>query len=199
MFVLKAIILGVLALLAIALGGMVAAWRRACVAITRQVHTVNWMVGDGSGSERAEPPGPGQLSNEDVIRFTPSWVSMRHLLALVFLALAVLAAFVLLRWYTALSGSVGLYMLMELSGFLYPKRDHPYYVLQLHGSFSMSLSTANRFGEEALASEMNIRLSELARAYPELLKPKENGTAAESRTKRRDSDCAPKSADRKER
>ena len=198
MFVVKVVIVGVLALLAIVLGGMAAAWRRACVAITRQVHTMNWMVGDGSGSERPEPPGPGQLSNEDVIRFTPSWLSVRHLLALALLALTVVAAVVLLRWYLALSAGVGTYILMELSGFLLPRRNDPYYVWQIQSSFSKSLAIADRLGDEARATEMKSRLSELTRAYPDLLQPKENDSPAESRAKDRNLDSAPESVGRKD-
>jgi len=91
------VIIGIFALLAIILGGMAAAWRRACVAITRRVHWTNWIVCDGTGSDRPEPPEMGKLSNEDVIRFTPPWVSLRYLLALAFLALTVLTAFILFR------------------------------------------------------------------------------------------------------
>lgn len=199
MFVVKVVIVALLALLAIVVGGMARAWRRACVAITRQVHTMNWMAGDGSGSERPEPPGPGQLSNEDVIRFTPSWASLRHLLALSFLALVVVAALVLFRWYVALSLAVGAYILMELSRLLLPRRDHPYYVWQVHTSFSKSLATADRLGNETRATEMKSRLSELTRAYPDLLQPNESGSPAESRTKDPDLDCAPESVGRKAR
>ncbi len=186
MFVAKVVIVGVLALLAIVLGGMAAAWRRASVAITRQVHTMNWTVGDGRGSERTGPPGPGRLSSEDVIRFTPSWVSVRHVLALVFLALTTLAAVLLLRWYLALSVAIGTYILMELSGFLFPRRDHPYYVWQVHDTFSKSLAIAAQFGDGTRATEMKARASELTRAYPELLQPKENGSPAESSSKGQD-------------
>jgi hypothetical protein len=199
MFLVKVGIIALLALLAIVLGGMAAAWRRACVAITRRVHTVNWTAGDGSGSERPAPPGPGQLSKEHIIRFTPAWVSLRHLLALAFLALAVVATLVLLRWYVALSVAVGTYTLMELSGFLFPRRDHPYYVWRLRSSFSMSLAIADRFGDEVRASEMRSRLRELTRAYADLLQPKESSSFPENMSRDRDSASAPQSTVHKER
>ncbi len=199
MFAVKVVIVGVLALLAIMLGGMTAAWRRACVVITRQVHEMNSMVGDGNGSHRLGTPGLGQLSNKDVIRFTPSWVSSRHLLAVAFLALTVLALFVLFRWYLALSVAVSTYILMELSGFLYPRRDHSYYVRQVHSSFSGSLAVADRFGDETRAAEMKSRLSELTRTYPDLVQSEEKGSPAGSRTKDRGLDSAAESVGRKER
>jgi hypothetical protein len=176
MLVIKIVIVGVLALLATVSGGMAAAWRRACIAITRRVHMLNWMIGDGTGCDRPEAPGPGKLSNEDIIRFTPSWVSLRHLCALTLLALTVLAALVFFRWYVALSIGVGTYILMELAGFILPNRHHPYYVLQVHRSFSTSLVIALRFQDESRATEMQCRLSELKRAYRELLGPSQSDT-----------------------
>jgi hypothetical protein len=192
MFLLKILIVGIVALLAIVLGAMAAAWRRACVAVTRHVHTMNWMAGDGSGSERPTPPGPEQLSNEDVIRFTPRWVSARHMLALAFLALTLIVSLVLLRWYIALAVGFGTYLLMELSGFLLPRRDHPYYVRQIYDSFLLDRRIATHFAKkthesehaarlsdltreyETRITEMESRLSELSRAYPDFLLSERN-------------------------
>jgi len=154
------------------LGGMAAAWRRACVGITRHVHTWNWMLGNGAGSERSRPPGPGQLSNEDVIRFTPSWVSAKHLLALASLGLNVVVTLALFRWYVALAVGLSTYVLAELAGFLFPNRDHPYYVMQVHSTFSESLALAERFGDEARVGQIRSRLCELTRAYGPLLQLK---------------------------
>ena len=166
MLTLKIGVVVTVALIGIILGGMAAAWRRACVAITRRVHTVNFLRGDGSGSERPDAPGPGMLSSTDVIRFTPQWVSARHLLALAFLALTLLAATLCFRWYVALGITLTTYVLMELAGFVFPARDHPYYVRQLEDSFSMTLATARHFGDQDSASDMHERLRELTCAYP---------------------------------
>lgn len=173
MLVAKVLIVGILVLVAIFLGGMAAAWRRASVTITRRVHTVNWMVGDGRGAERPGPPGPGGLSNEDVIRFTPYWVSLRHTLALVFLFLTVIASFILFKYYVAIPISVVTYILMELSGYLFPRRDHPYYVWQVHSSLSTSLAIANRFRDQSRTDEMSSRLTGLTRAYTGLFDPEQ--------------------------
>lgn len=157
------------------LGGMTAAWRRASVVIAHTVATSRWMNGEVS----LEPPTVRQLSQEDIIRYTPNWVSSRHLLALVFLFCTAVLAFVLFRWYVGLAVAVATYALMELAGFAFPNRNNLYYVIQVYDSYSKSIRIAERFANVARASDFRERLREIQDAYGKRLAVKtEDGQQA---------------------
>jgi len=165
MIVVKILVVLFLVAFAIILGGMAAAWRRACVAITHSVAVARCLSGD----RLFDPPTIRKLSQKDIIRYTPRWVSARHVTALFFLFLASVLAFILFRWYVAVGIAIGTYVLMELAGFLFPRRDSIYYVAQVYSSFRQSLQIAERFGDDAAASDFQTRLQELDAAYKDSL------------------------------
>jgi len=162
----KILAIALLGGVAVILGGMAAAWRRACVVIAHKVAISRWMKGDAG----FDPPTVRELSQEDIIRYTPSWVSARHVLALVFLACTVVLAFLVFRWYVGLTVAVGTYVLMELAGWAFPKRDSLYYVAQVYDTYSKSLIIAERFADAGRASDFRERLRELEEAYGKHLK-----------------------------
>ena len=172
MLVVKILIVLFVAALTVILGGMAAAWRRACVLIAHTVATRRWM----DGREGVDLPSVRQLSQDDIIRYTPSWVSFRHVIALCLLCVTVVLAFILFRWYVAAAIAVGTYALMELAGFMFPNRNSLYYVAQVYDSFSKSLQIAERFGDETAASGFRERLQELEGTYRTyLVEQSENG------------------------
>lgn len=129
MLVVKWSVVILLSLLSIILGGMAAAWRRACVRITRQV------VG------RATP----QL----VSLFTPGFVAQRQRWAPLLCCCAVVTAWVLFNWKVALLAFALTYTLMGLAQFLYPGPTNPYYVEQITADLRAWIQIHNRMGDEA--------------------------------------------------
>jgi hypothetical protein len=170
--ILKILIVVFVAALAIVLGGMAAAWRRACVVIAYNVSTWRWIEGRGG----AKMPLVRDLSQEDIIRYTPTWVSARHSTALFLLCVTVVLAFIWLPWYFAVATAVGTYALMELAGFMSPNRNSLYYVAQVHDTFSKLLHLSERGGHEAAASDFRERLQELEGTYKKyFLEQSQNG------------------------
>ena len=127
-FAIKLTVLVVIALIAIVLGGMAAAWRRACVNITLTIATARWMH-EGMTSD---PPSVRQLSQNKIIRYTPEWVSARDVTAIFFLLLTGILGFLMFSWYVALGAVLLTYILIESAGFLFSRRDDPYYVAQVY-------------------------------------------------------------------
>jgi hypothetical protein len=93
-------------------------------------------------------------------------VSFRHITALGLLFLNAVVSLFFFGLYVAIVLVVGTYVMMERAGFLFPRRDHPYYISEVRGDFSTRLAVADRFGDENRATELRARLDELARAYP---------------------------------
>jgi hypothetical protein len=160
------ILLQILALLIVAgfaviLGGMATAWRRACVTIAHNVALAKWAYSRNS----AEMPSVRDLSQSDIIRFTPRWVSGRHVLALGLLVLTTALALIMFHWYVAAPIAVGTFLLMEAAGFLLPSRSDLYYVHAVHKSFRQSLAIAERFKNNLAASDYRERVSDIEMAY----------------------------------
>jgi hypothetical protein len=172
MFVAKTLILASVAALAIIVGGMAAAWRRACVMIARTVATSRWL----SGEDGIAPPTASELSQQEIIRYTPSWVSARHILSLFLLFLTAILGLIFFGWYVGLATAVITYVLMELAGFIFPNRNSIYYVAQVHDSFLKSIQVAEQFRNEAVSSDFRNRLKEIEAAYRnDLVKQSDNG------------------------
>ena len=122
------------------------------------------------GEASLPAPTLRQLSQEDIIRFTPSWVSSRHILALVLLFCTAVLAFLLFRWHVGFVVAAGTYGLMELAGYAFPKRDSLYYVAQVYDTYRKSILIAERFADTARTSDFRERLRELEEAYGRALR-----------------------------
>ena len=138
MFLAKEALLGVLIATAVLLGGASAAWRRACVRITRAV--------------------VGIVDSKLVATFTPHFVAVRHVWALRILLLAGVAALVMFNWEVAVVTLVLTYLLMELTGFLYPSRNNPYYLTRMIQDLETMQRIHTHFGETAEAEDVKRRL-----------------------------------------
>jgi hypothetical protein len=145
----KTALVALFVLLALSLGGMAAAWRRACVFIAKSA-TLAFVR---------------RISQEEIIRFTPRFVSMRHFTALGFLALATLFSLAFFRWYTAIAVFVGTWLGMEALGFVFLRPSHPYYLWQIRSDFTSQRDMFRRFNDEPHAAEMQTRLEMLDSAF----------------------------------
>ena len=106
-----------------------------------------------------------RLSQQEIIRFTPRWVSVRHVLALSFWFIAAAFSLAAFGRYWAIAIAVGTYILMEIAGFLFPPSNHPYYVRTIHRTFCNSLATAERFGDRNLAADYHERIRQIEFVY----------------------------------
>ena len=135
---LKFAVIGILASIAVVLGGMAAAWRRACVKITRDLFT------------RVTPDLVGHV--------TPPFVAQRHGTALVFLFLTVLASFILLGWKAAIIAFFATYIAMELAGLIFPRPSNRYYLDQIISDLRTWVALHPRTGNAAEAERVRTRL-----------------------------------------
>jgi uncharacterized membrane-anchored protein YitT (DUF2179 family) len=135
-----------LSVLAILLGGISAAWRRACVHITRKTF--------------------GGVATLDLVhRMTPSFVAKRHGWALLLLFGSTILALILFTWKAALATFLATYVLMELVGFIFPKPTSMYYVQQLVSDCMVMITLHTRFGEAGKADDLQRRLDVVRWAY----------------------------------
>ena len=143
--ILKWTLVGLIASLAVFLGGMAAAWRRACIRISKQV--------------------VGSAAPKMVQRFTPKFVSNRQGWALLLLLAATILAWVLFTWKVALTLLVGTVALMELTAFLYPRSDSQYYVPRVIQDLESWYRVHTHLGEYKRAEEVQRSLEVLNSAY----------------------------------
>lgn len=131
--------------LAVLLGGISAAWRRACVHITRHVFHVTTL--------------------NLVHRMTPDFVARRHGWSLVLLFTSSLLALILLGWQLALVTLIATYASMEAVGFVFPSRSSAYYVDQIISDCKAMRSIALHFGDAEAARKHEIKLQLVLEAY----------------------------------
>jgi hypothetical protein len=132
-------------LLAILLGGISAAWRRACVHITRKVFPF--------------------VTRDLVHGMTPQFVAQRLALSVLLLFASTILALVLLSWKAALVTLVSTYTLMELVGFIFPRPSSMYYVQQVVSDCKVMIALNLRFGESEKADDLQRRLNVVRSAY----------------------------------
>ena len=141
----KTLLLSFLVVLVVVLGSIPAAWRRACVQMTRKSF--------------------GVVSNDLVLSMTPPFAAKRHGWTLLLWLVTSVLALVLFGWKVALSVLVGTYGLMELAGFLFPKPDSMYYVHQTIRDLEVWIRLYTRRGEGEKAQDARRHLEVLRSAY----------------------------------
>lgn len=134
-----------LSLFAILLGGLSAAWRRACVHITRHVFHIATLG--------------------LVHRMTPDFVARRHGWSLILLFTSSLLALFLLGWQLALVTLIATYAFMEAAGFVFPSRSSAYYVDQIISDCKAMRAIALHFGDSEVARKHEIKLQLVLEAY----------------------------------
>lgn len=159
MIILKIGIVMFFVVLFIILGGMSTAWRRACVHITTQIKTTEFM--DDLLKYNKMP----RVTRADVARYTPKWVSSRASLSLFFLLFSSVIAAVLHGVYVGIAVAVGTYIATEVVAFIFPERRSQYYVAQIYSSYCQTLKIAEKFGDEMLTADMKSRIADIKNTY----------------------------------
>lgn len=136
-----------LSLVSIFIGSMSAAWRRACVDTAKGFITILQMEGHGTR----------KLDQATVNYVTPRWVGVRNNIAVMMFILSAFLAGVVFRWYWGIAWFLGLFILSELGGFIFPRADSAYYKRHLHQDFTQRLDSALKLnGSEAIVEHLQI-------------------------------------------
>jgi hypothetical protein len=143
--ILKVSVVICLGLLAVVMGSMSAAWRRACVHITRKTF--------------------GVVTKELVTGMTPGFVASRHGWSLLLLLGSSILAFLFFSWKVALGTFFATYTLVETIGFIFPRPSSMYYVRVLVSDCRVMIAMHTRFGETDKATDLQGRLDVVLAAY----------------------------------
>jgi len=148
----KLAVLLLLGVSALVLGSMAGAWRRACLRISTKVHKVPYVT---------------NLSPKQRQRFVPGFVSTRQLVAVVLLITTGVLAGILYGWIAGVLTFVGLWIAAEALALLYPKPDHPYYLIQITSEMEERRQLLLRFGQDSEAQTVQNELDVLRQLLAE--------------------------------
>ena len=136
--------------LAVFLGGIAFAWRRALVHLGKQLF--------------------GRLLTPTSLRLIiPPFVALQERWALTLLLVAVVVAFALFGWEVAVGTLAATYLFMLLSRYAHSGPTHPYYLQQLVTDLQSRLRIADHFGDGKTAKQLKSRLEVLEEQLPERL------------------------------
>ncbi len=137
----------IVSLLALFLGSMATAWRRACVYITKEVYPFD------------------KLNGENIEKFTPRYISQRNLFSVALLILSGLMALIFINWMIALVLIATNYILMILFAYLFPNKQSEYYLSRVEDDFITRRNLYKKFNDTENEQEMQKRLDLLYKAF----------------------------------